>query len=186
MPWHIAAKLLNCVDVKGGFRTGMSQHCPICGSPGTIQAHGGIAPFILQLQGNPKDVAHDTTLCCCDPCDFVYFSHRFSDETLAAIYSGYRNERYLLIRRRWEPWYSRAVNSAMQPGSEVVAERIEFMTNIVASYIEIDALSNIVDYGGDEGQLFPLGYSGPKYVIDPSGRSGVREPITYDRVLHGR
>jgi len=168
--WHIAVKLLNCVDVKGGFERGMSQHCPICGSLGTIQAHGRIAPFILQLQGNPNDVPRDTTLCRCEPCDFVYFSHRFSDETLAAIYSGYRNERYLSIRRRWEPWYSRAVNSAMRPGSEVVAERIEFMTNIVVSNTAIDALRNIVDYGGDEGQLFPLGYLGPKYVIDVSGK----------------
>jgi Methyltransferase domain len=149
----------------------MSALCPICVAPGTIQAHGRIAPFILQLQGDPKDAARDTTLCRCERCDLVYFSHRFDGDTLAAMYSGYRNERYLSIRRRWEPWYSRDANSATEPGSEVVAERIGFVTDIVGSYTDINTLRNIVDYGGDEGQFFPAGYSGPKYVIEVSGKN---------------
>ncbi len=163
----------------------MSQLCPICGDPGTIQAHGRIAPFILQLQGDPKDAPRDTTLCRCDRCDLVYFSHRFDDDTLAAMYSGYRNERYLSIRRRWEPWYSRDANSATEPGSEAVAERIGFVTNIVGSYIEIDTLRNIVDYGGDEGQFFPAGYSGPEYVIEVSGKDlvdGVQAAASLDEL----
>ena len=159
----------------------MSALCPICGAPGIIQAHGRIAPFIFQLQGDPKDAARDTTLCRCDSCDFVYFSHRFDDDTLLAMYAGYRNERYLSIRRRWEPWYSRDANSATKPGSQAVAERIGFVTTIVGSYIEIDTLRNIVDYGGDEGQFFPAGYAGPKYVIEVSGKNlvdGVRAAPT--------
>ncbi len=163
----------------------MSAFCPICGAPGIIQAHGRIAPFILQLQGDPKNAQHDTTLCRCDRCDFVYFSHRFDDDTLAAMYSGYRNERYLSIRRRWEPWYSRDVNAAMEPGSEAVAGRVGFVTNIVGSYIQIDTLRNIVDYGGDEGQFFPAGFSGPKYVIDVSGKDlvdGVQAASSLDEL----
>ena len=148
----------------------MSALCPICGAPGIMLAHGRIAPFILQLQGDPSDAPRNTTLCRCGSCDLVYFSHRFDDETLAAMYSGYRNERYLSIRRRWEPWYSRDVNSATEPGSEAVDERIGFVTDIVGSYIDIGALRNIVDYGGDEGQFFPASYSGPKYVIEVSGK----------------
>ena len=163
----------------------MSQCCPICGGPGTIQAHGRIAPFIFQLRGESKDVPRDTTLCVCDRCDFVYFAHRFDDETLAAIYSDYHNDRYLSIRRRWEPWYSRDVHNAMEPGSEAVAERISFVTSIVGLYVQIDTLRNIVDYGGDEGQFFPPGYSGPKYVIDVSGKNlveGVQAASSLDEL----
>jgi Methyltransferase domain len=163
----------------------MSQLCPICGVTGTVQAHGRIAPFILQLRGDPKDAPGNTTLCRCDRCDLVYFSHRFDDDTLAAMYSDYRNERYLSIRRRWEPWYSREVNSSMEPGSEAVAERIGFVTNIVGAYVQIDTLRNIVDYGGDEGQFFPMGYSGPKYVIDVSGKrlvAGVQAASSLDEL----
>lgn len=155
----------------------MSALCPICGDPGTVQAFGRIAPFILELQGDLKGALRDTALHRCDACDLVYFSHRFDDDTLAAMYSGYRNDRYLSIRRRWEPWYSRTVNSAMEPGSQAVAERVGFVTNIIETYREIATLRNIVDYGGDEGQFFPPDYSGPKYVIDVSGKKlvdGVR------------
>ena len=163
----------------------MSELCPICGRPGIIQAHGRVAPFILQLRGDSKDAPRDTTLCRCDRCDLVYFSHRFDDDTLAAMYSGYRNERYLSIRRRWEPWYSRDLNSATEPGSEAVAERVGFLTDFVGSYIPIDTLRNIVDYGGDEGQFFPAGYSGPEYVIEVSGKDlvdGVRAAASLDEL----
>jgi hypothetical protein len=135
-----------------------------------VQGYGRIAPFILELRGDCENTQRETVLCRCDRCDFVYFSHRFDEETLAAMYSGYRNDRYLSIRRRWEPWYSHTANSATAPGSEAVADRISFMTNIVGSHTDIAGLRNIVDYGGDAGQFFPPGYSGPKYVIDVSGK----------------
>ncbi|ETW21528.1 hypothetical protein MGAST_25380 [Mycobacterium gastri 'Wayne'] len=61
----------------------------------------------------------------------------------------------------------------MEPGSEAVAERIRFVTSIVEPHVQIDTLRNIVDYGGDEGQFFPPGYLGPKYVIDVSGKNMV-------------
>lgn len=163
----------------------MSQLCPICGGEGTVQAHGRIAPFILQLQGDPDDVPRDTTLCRCAACDLVYFSHRFNDDTLAAMYSGYRNERYLSIRRRWEPWYSRNVNSMMEPGSEVVAERVGFVVDIIEPHVRLDTVRNMVDYGGDEGQFFPPGYAGPKYVIEVSGKNlvdGVKAAASLDEL----
>lgn len=149
----------------------MSLLCPICRAPGSVQAFGRIAPFILQLRGAEKDTPSDTTLCCCGACDLTYFSHRFDDETLAAMYSGYRNKQYLSIRRRWEPWYSRNVNSATEPGSDAVVNRVAFMTEIVGSHIPINDLRNIIDYGGDEGQFFPPSYSGPKFVIEVSGKA---------------
>ncbi|BBX73792.1 class I SAM-dependent methyltransferase [Mycobacterium shinjukuense] len=115
----------------------------------------------------------------------MYFSHRFDDNALAAMYSGYRNERYLSIRRRWEPWYSRDANSATEPGSEAVAQRVGFVTSIVGCYTDIDSLRNIVDYGGDEGQFFPAGYAGPKYVIEVSGKDlvdGVQAAASLDEL----
>lgn len=87
------------------------------------------------------------------------------------MYSGYRNDRYLSVRRHWEPWYSRGANDATEPGSAAVAQRIEFVTDIVGSYTDLNGLRNIVDYGGDEGQFFPADYHGPKYVIEVSGKN---------------
>jgi hypothetical protein len=73
----------------------------------------------------------------------------------------------------------------MEPGSEAVAERVDFVTKIVEPYVQIDSLRNIVDYGGDEGQFFPPGYSGAKYVIDVSGKDmveGVQAAASLDEL----
>ncbi|WP_165796353.1 methyltransferase domain-containing protein [Mycobacterium ahvazicum] len=101
------------------------------------------------------------------------------------MYSGYRDERYLSIRRGWEPWYSRRVNFATKAGSDAAAERTEFMTEVVAAHTDIDDLRNIVDVGGDEGQFFPAGYAGSKYVIEVSGKNlveGVQAASTLDEL----
>nr|BBX77294.1 hypothetical protein MFLOJ_10810 [Mycobacterium florentinum] len=163
----------------------MRQGCPICGGPGAIEAYGRIAPFILELRSGPRDGPRDTALRRCDTCDLTYFAHRFDADTLDAMYSGYRDDRYLSIRRSWEPWYSRKTNSATKPGSEAAAERTEFMTEVVGAHTDIDNLRNIVDYGGDEGQFFPAGYRGRKYVIEVSGKNlveGVQAASTLDEL----
>lgn len=149
----------------------MSEFCPICNVRGDVVAAAYVAPFILQLSGDLPTGPRETALCRCKECDFVYFAERFDDQTLATMYSGYRGEKYLSVRRSWEPWYSVAANSATAPGSKVVTERVDFLTNILNSYIDIENIANIVDYGGDEGQFFPAGYGGPKFVIEVSGKN---------------
>lgn len=163
----------------------MGQACPICGDPGAIEAYGRIAPFIRELSSDPRSAARDTALRHCDNCDLAYFSHRFDADTLDAMYSGYRDDRYLSIRRSWEPWYSRKTNSATKPGSDAAAERTGFMTEVVAAHADIEDFRNIVDYGGDEGQFFPTGYAGRKYVIEVSGKNlveGVKAASTLDEL----
>ncbi|WP_197516439.1 methyltransferase domain-containing protein [Mycobacterium sp. E2497] len=73
----------------------------------------------------------------------------------------------------------------MEPGSESVAERIDFVNSIIGPYVQVNSLRNIVDYGGDQGQFFPPGYSGPKYVIDVSGKDlvdGVKAATSLDEI----
>lgn len=149
----------------------MSELCPICKVKGEVVASGYVAPFILQLSGELPNGPRETMLCSCQRCDFVYFSDRFDDRTMAAMYSGYRSEKYLAVRRHWEPWYSIAANTATAPGSKAVTERVRFLTDLLNSYTDVNSVRNIVDYGGDEGQFFPVSYEGPKFVIDVSGKS---------------
>lgn len=149
----------------------MSELCPICEVKGEVVACGYVAPFILQLSGELANGSRETKLCRCRRCDFVYFAYRFDDRTLAAMYSGYRSAKYLAARRHWEPWYSIAANTATAPGSKAVTERVRFLTDLLNSYTDVNSLRNIVDYGGDEGQFFPVSYEGPKFVIDVSGKS---------------
>jgi hypothetical protein len=113
----------------------------------------------------------NTALLGCAACDFAWFSHRYDRGTLAALYSGYRGDRYLTVRRRWEPWYSASFNRALEPGSEAVEERVGFMVGMLGDALDVPNLRNIVDYGGDAGQFFPPAFAGPKFVLEVSGKT---------------
>lgn len=144
--------------------------CLLCGRAGALVAHARVAPFIEDLAGRG---AASTALLECRDCDLAWYSHRFDEPTMAALYGGYRDAAYLRTRRRWEPWYSGALNSALEPGSAAVSERIGFMVDVVGP---VNGFRNIVDVGGDAGQFFPP-FGGSKFVVDVSGRdlvAGVR------------
>lgn len=106
----------------------------------------------------------------CDSCDFVWYAERYDDATLAAIYGEYRDGSYVATRRRWEPWYSAAVNNAYDPGSPQILGRTAFMTKVLSAALDVQRLRSIADYGGDMGQFFPTEYTGPKFVIEVSGK----------------
>lgn len=147
-----------------------SDHCPLCDRAGALIAYARVAPFIEDLAGQRTA---STALLECHDCDLAWYSYRFDEPTMAALYGGYRDTTYLRTRRRWEPWYSGALNAAMAPGSAAVSERIGFMLDVVGP---VAGFRNIVDVGGDAGQFFPP-FGGSKFVLDISRRElvpGVR------------
>jgi Methyltransferase domain len=141
--------------------------CIICDHEVSLSSYGVVAPFIAELTQSPA--MSPVTLQHCEACQFSFFSHRYSDTELAAIYGGYRGSDYLRVRKRWEPWYGSAVNGAYQVGSEEVRSRTAFMDELIAK--ATDGKFNVaVDFGGDEGQFFPDSAVGRKIVIDVSGK----------------
>jgi hypothetical protein len=149
--------------------------CPLCGCPGGLISYARVAPFIEDLSGRP---AAATLLLECRDCDLAWFSHRFDEPSMKALYGGYRGATYLRTRRRWEPWYSASLNAALEPGGPAVAERIDFMVGVLDSAISIGELRNIVDVGGDAGQFFPP-FAGSKYVVDVSGKKLVEGVLAF-------
>jgi SAM-dependent methyltransferase len=111
-----------------------------------------------------------STLRSCPDCDLVFFSHRYSDDELDAIYGDYREDQYFSVRRRWEPWYRQAVNVAFDEGSPAVLERLEFMEQVIAKS-GWESFDVVVDFGGDGGQFFPSSCRGRKILIDMSSKS---------------
>jgi len=141
--------------------------CIICGGEVSLSSYGVMAPFISELTDSPEKSF--VTLQHCDACQFSFFSHRYSDTELSAIYGGYRGSNYLSVRKKWEPWYRSAVNDAYQSGSKEIGLRRAFMENLIAQATE-DHFRVAVDFGGDEGQFFPDSAVGRKIVIDVSDK----------------
>lgn len=138
--------------------------CPLCSGQTLVRAHGFVAPWISEIADSPPA---PTEGCVCETCDFAFYSHRFDDSELGAIYGEYRGDRYLRARRRWEPWYNRAINSASATGSAHLESRRAFMLRLLADRGPFEMAA---DFGGDEGQFFPDLDIGRRVVIDPSNK----------------
>lgn len=140
--------------------------CIICDREVSLSSYGVVAPFISELTESPADLV---TLQHCAVCQFSFFSHRYSDTELAAIYGRYRGSDYLRVRKRWEPWYGSSVNNAYETGSKEVDSRRAFMERLIAQATDRQ-FRVAVDFGGDEGQFFPDSAVDRKIVIDLSDK----------------
>jgi SAM-dependent methyltransferase len=140
-------------------------NCIICDREVRLVSYGVVAPFISQLANSPGN--SQVSLHHCDACQLSFFSHRYSDTELSALYGGYRGTHYVEVRKRWEPWYRSAVNDAYMAGSKEVDSRRSFMERLIAKAFA-GQFRVAVDYGGDEGQFFPESAVGRKIVIDVS------------------
>jgi hypothetical protein len=158
-----------------------SNLCLACANPVKRIAFAVVAPWIGELSGNDKPQM--TALATCEQCQFSFFEKRFSDDEMAAMYSGYRSDRYYKVRNSWEPWYGRSVNDAFSDSSGHLDERVSFMTSILTTS-GLNKCTTVVDFGGDEGQFFPTIEIENRIVIDvsnkPLRRNVVRAPSLED------
>ena len=158
--------------------------CPICGGKTEFKSHGIIAPWISSLI---KSANQETQLLVCLECDFHYFSYRYNQDELKNLYLEYRNGQYLKKRHKWEPWYSKAENNIFDPQTSQVrinSRKLSFIQQLNSAGVDINKFSQILDFGGDQGQFFPDGFKGEKFLCDLSGAdTSFKEGITRVGVL---
>jgi len=139
--------------------------CPGCGSPDFISRPAVMAPFIAAyVLDRPPEVG---ALGACATCGLRFYTTRFDDAEIDRLYTDYRDERYLAIRHRSEPWYTRKVNDdlagvGMEPRKEVYRAAL-------AGHAEANYIGSVLDYGGDRGQMMAGGPGSEFYVFDISG-----------------
>jgi hypothetical protein len=160
------------------------QNCLICSENGNVVAKALVAPFISSLAFN--NVSISSTLIECSSCDFVFFSHRYAEREMEKIYSNYRGSTYTKIRKNWEPWYTEDFNDALNPGTDAVIQRVQFMERIISTIPSFESrIKTIVDVGGDAGQFFPINFAGNKFLLDVSDKevvSGVKRVSSLSEV----
>lgn len=147
----------------------MEQHleCPICGACEARCAWALVAPFLRTYVLN-SDAPRTAQLRECRSCGHRFFRERMRHEELNRLYRDYRGKRYLRVRQRWEPWYTRAVNEAtLQAG--VSGARQEALRHLLRQTgWQPGERRLIVDIGGDRGQCIPLDCSDGAYVLEAS------------------
>lgn len=168
------------------------ERCPCCGGRLAEEVPSVLAPFLAERTRHSGSTA--SSLMACPACGHRCFDLMFEEPELSLIYGGYREEAYFRSRRRWEPWYTRAVNDGLSVDPRDLRIRKDkisaFIDKVRAGWVP----GRVLDVGGDRGQFIPDAWGPVRVVHEVSGREpmpGVRliedpnllEPAGYDLVM---
>ncbi len=152
-----------------------AKACPCCAN-GDLQSRPVIlAPFIARyvFDREPRMLCIKS----CTNCGLVFFETRYNDQEIARLYDNYRGERYLTIRHRFEPWYTRKFNDDIG-GHAGIGPRQEVYRRTLAAHADVEVIETVLDYAGDRGQMMAGGPGRSHYVFDISGVSPVEGVIS--------
>lgn len=148
--------------------TYVSWRCPGCGSDRSSSWPAVISPFVASYALDSKP--NPTRLCECEACGLRFFEDRLTEAEAGRLYSGYRGDAYFEARHRHEPWYSRKINDAIGGSDEVIRVRCEMVERFIKANLPADAgITDVLDFGGDRGQLIPQSLGDNRFVYEISG-----------------
>jgi hypothetical protein len=98
-----------------------------------------------------------------------WFSLRFSAVGLENLYKNYRGESYTAIRNKWETWYDNKYNLAHE-NLDWIASRAQAISSFLHNKVNL-SVSEVVDIGGDTGQIAELLGAKSFKVVEVSDRA---------------
>ena len=143
------------------------MECVICGSKQLETVDTVISDFVMSRIRPNFQERQATKLCFCRECTFAFYAYRLTLEEEGRLYHNYRDAAYQAERERYECWYTKKVNDAIN--STGTEEQTIVIENIVNRHVDWE-LKSALDYGGNKGASFTqrLGTEA-KYVFDISG-----------------
>jgi len=128
------------------------NRCLLCNSPNIEKYPAKFAEFISKKVFN--GINKDIELIRCKDCGFAFYSYRFTEEESSRLYKNYRNDDYQKLRMSCEDWYTAEVNYRLSHDkTEIKARRANLFNIIKKSLPNIKEIQDILDFGGDRGQL---------------------------------
>ena len=144
------------------------DQCPCCLTRMDPTCPALMAPFIAErVWGGRAEV---TQLLTCPACAFRGFASRLDEGEMDRLYSGYRGEAYFQVRHRWEPWYTRALNTELGDSPAELRTRKHNAHALITRCLGDQPPVRVLDYGGDRGQFIPDQWPSEKFVFEVSGR----------------
>jgi SAM-dependent methyltransferase len=160
--------------------TYQADACPCCGVRDFDSRATLMAPFIADyvLNRQPEVGA----LRKCGGCGLMFFATRYTDAEIARLYDDYRGERYLAVRHRLEPWYTRKFNEDIG-GAVGMGPRQQIYRDTLAAHVDNVLIGTVLDYAGDRGQMMQGGPGREHFVYEISGATpidgvdGISDPV---------
>lgn len=148
-----------------------ARSCPCCESTQYDAYPAIVSPFLSSyvLDHPPTP----TRLLECDGCGLRFFEDRLTGAEADRLYSGYRGDRYFRERNHFEPWYTRKVNDALGDSDDVARARRELVDGFIRKHVDVSKLDDVLDFGGDRGQMIPEGLGKRRFVYEISGHHPV-------------
>jgi len=143
------------------------QHydCSCCGSKNTIVADATMAAFVMERMLDRVQLDKWLTQAIqCRDCGYIATAFRFTDEQMQRYYEDYmliqpsaggrQHGSYVFHRRRTEgnDWFKLALAYENSTYKEV---RKDSVMRCIARYTDVNAITSVLDYGGDLGQYIP-------------------------------
>ncbi|HEV2202240.1 MAG TPA: class I SAM-dependent methyltransferase [Bryobacteraceae bacterium] len=142
-------------------------NCIACDKVVPQPRRGMVAPFLARRVWNRP--AFPASLAKCASCGCAFFSPRFEPSEAERLYHNYRDEEYQQLRFHFEPWYTEELNRHLIHDPAVLSLRRHEITQVVGQWTDPKSIRNILDFGGDKGQLIQTLLQGDKWVYDISG-----------------
>ena len=143
-----------------------SLSCVSCGATELDKVWGITSTFFSNraLRAKPRVVGQLV----CRFCRTRRFEIELTDAHLQDLYQDYRGDSYFQERHAYEPWYSRAVNDRLSDDTHLQLRRQQ-LGQLMADAGLPKRFGNVLDHGGDQGQMLADMKADQKAVYDKSG-----------------
>lgn len=148
------------------------MNCLNCNSTKIKKIDTEISKFLVaRIFGESEvDNTYNVNLCNCEECSFSFYDRRLTEAESARLYDGYRNEQYQIMREKYDCWYTKKINDALNNDIKALKEQQRIIEKIIKENIS-EELKIALDYGGNEGATFTnLIGTKEKYVYDVSNK----------------
>ena len=161
--------------------------CGVCNNQIQVSAKAVVSPWIRSLGVKDRRISNYAF---CGGCDSGFFDYRYSDKDMEMIYSDYREDRYLGIRSKWEPWYTKSFNETHDSENYIMMRKqalVKFLSKTLSKTVK-----TVVDIGGDRGQYIPDLGQNQSFVIESSAKnlvdgverlSSINGDVKFDLIL---
>jgi hypothetical protein len=146
-------------------RPRIANECVCCGSAALSKRPAVLMPFVASrvFGWEPVEITEEWHLrdvrrgmaysVCntlkCDACGLIFLDIRFDVAEMSALYHGYRDAEYTVLRARFEPGYQ-ARNDTLVRGYDYIPHVEEFLRE------RVGRIESVLDWGGDTGLNTPF------------------------------
>lgn len=143
--------------------------CLICGNEQLEYTDTIVSSFVMARISDSFEEGSNTKtrLCYCPKCTFAFYEYRMTDDEQSRLYLNYRDKNYQELREKYECWYTKKVNNALNNDTLALHEQQRVIEAIIAKNMKTKPVS-VLDWGGNEGKTLTPAMGSEKYVYDIS------------------